>query len=266
MIKKVMSKPLNFIVNCIYGKDFAKKSKKRDYFLIPLYALIIAILFRSLLFDNYHIPSGSMKNTLLVGDKITVSRFAYGYSKYSFPFGLAPIKGRIFSKVPERGDIIVFKLPTKPNINYVKRLIGLPGDKIMILNGELYINGIKTKREFNKLIQDTESGIKLTLSQYKEILPNGKSYNILKNPNNIASFANNTQEFIVPKNHYFFMGDNRDFSQDSRFPAVGYVAEEFLIGRVERILISSPSSLLNIFDWHNIRFNRIFKNPNKLPI
>ena len=256
-----MNKALQYIVNFIYGKDFAQNSKKRDYFLIPLYALIIAVLFRSLLFDNYHIPTGSMKNTLLIGDKITVSMFSYGYSKYSFPFGLAPIKGRIFKKEPQRGDIVVLKVPSQPSINYVKRLIGLPGDRILILNGELYINGEKTKREFIGKVQDSETGTDLTLFEYKETLPNGKSYHILKYFINGNGYADNTPEYIVPEGHYFFMGDNRDFSKDSRFEDLGFVSEEFLIGRVERILISSPSSLLNIFDWHNIRFNRIFKKP-----
>lgn len=246
----------------IYGKDFAKKSKKKDYFLIPLYALIIAVVFRSFLFDNFHIPSGSMKNTLLIGDKITVSMYSYGYSRYSFPFGLAPIKGRIFQKnKPERGDIIVFKLPTDKSTNYVKRLIGLPGDKIQVARGELYINGERAKREFNGFVQDDEIGFKIQLSQFKETLPNGKSYNILKFYTNGEGYVDNTIEFIVPEGHYFFMGDNRDFSKDSRFSDVGFVDEELLLGRVERVLISSPSSLLNVFDWHNIRFNRIWKKP-----
>jgi signal peptidase I len=256
-----MIKPVSFVVDLIYGKGFAQKSKKRDYFLIPLYAVIIAVLFRSLLFDNYHIPSGSMKNTLLIGDKITVSMFSYGYSKYSFPFGLAPIKGRVFQKMPERGDIVVFKFPNNTSINYVKRLIGLPGDRILILNGELYVNGVKAKREFIEKVSDSEAGFNLTLSKFKETLPNGKSYEILKYFLNGEGIADNTREFIVPQNHYFFLGDNRDFSRDSRFADVSFVREELLIGRVERILISSPSSLFNVFDWHNIRFNRIWKKP-----
>ena len=256
-----MNKPLKSFVNFIYGKDFTEKSKKKDYFLIPLYALIIAILFRSILFDNFHIPSGSMKNTLLIGDKITVSMFSYGYSKYSFPFGLAPIKGRIFQKQPKKGDIIVFKLPEQPSINYVKRLIGLPGDKILILNGEIYINGQKVERKFIEYIESEESGTLFNLAKYQETLPNGKSYEILKYYKNGTGPGDNTREFTVPQNHYFFLGDNRDFSKDSRFLDSPFISEEFLLGRVERILISSPSSLLNIFDWHNIRFNRIFKKP-----
>jgi signal peptidase I len=254
-------KALNWLVDFIYGKDFSKNGKKKDYLLIPLYALLIVVLFRSLLFDNYHIPSGSMKNTLLVGDKITVSMFSYGYSRFSFPFGLAPIKGRIFKTHPERGDIVVFKYPSNNSINYVKRLIGLPKDKIKMINGELYINGEKLARKFIEYVKDDEIGFEITLSKFMETLPNGKSYEILKFYLEGEGIVDNVAEFEVPEGHYFFMGDNRDFSKDSRFEEVGFVKEELLVGRVERILISSPSSLLNVFDWHNIRFNRIFKKP-----
>lgn len=253
---------LFWVRDFIYGKDFSKKSKKRDYFLIPIYAILIASLFRSVAFDNFHIPSGSMKNTLLIGDKITVSMYSYGYSRYSFPFGLAPIKGRIFEKhKPQRGDIIVFKYPKNKHINYVKRLIGLPGDTIRVIRGELYINGERLEREFLGLVEDDEVGFSITLSKFKEVMPNGKSYEILKFNTEGNGYADNTPEFKVPEGHYFFMGDNRDFSKDSRFDEVGFVNEELLLGRVERILISSPSSLLNVFDYHNIRFNRIFKKP-----
>ena len=258
-----MKQLIFWVRDFIYGKDFAKKSKKRDYFLIPLYALLIAVIFRSLLFDNFHIPSGSMKNTLLIGDKITVSMYSYGYSRYSFPFGIIPFKGRILQKhKPERGDVIVFKYPQNTNINYIKRLIGLPGDKIKIIAGNLYINNKKLERELIGEVEDDEIGFKIKLSQFIETNPEGKKYKILKFYLNGEGYADNTKEFIVPENHYFFMGDNRDFSKDSRFEEVGFVQEELLIGRTERILISSPSSLLNIFDWHNIRFNRMFKKPD----
>lgn len=258
----IVKTSLLWIRDFIYGKDFSKKSKTRDYFLIPIYAILIASLVRSILFDNFHIPSGSMKNTLLIGDKITVSMYSYGYSRYSFPFGIIPIKGRIFQKhKPERGDIIVFKYPNNTHINYVKRLIGLPGDKIQIARGELFINGSIVSREFLGMVTDDEMGFKINLARFKETLPNGKEYEILKFNTAGDGYADNTIEYKVPEEHYFFMGDNRDFSQDSRFEEVGFVSEELLLGRVERILISSPSSLLNIFDYHNIRFNRIFQKP-----
>lgn len=256
-----MKKILIIIRNLIYGKDFAKKSKKKDYFLIPFYALIIAVVFRSFAFDNFHVPSGSMKNTLLIGDKITVSMFSYGYGRYAIPFGLIPFKGRIMGKTPERGDIIVFKLPSNTRINYVKRLIGLPGDKIRLVNGEIYINNEKLERKFLDFVNDNEGGSAIILSRYEETTPEGKTYHILKYFLNGEGYADNTEEFTVPKKHYFFMGDNRDFSFDSRFSDVGYISEDLLLGRVERILISSPNSLLNIFAWHKIRFDRMFEKP-----
>lgn len=259
-----MKQILISIRNLIYGKSFVSKSpKKRDYFLVPVYALLIAVIIRSLLFDNFHIPSGSMKNTLLIGDKITILKFSYGYSRYSFPFGLAPIKGRIFSKAPARGDIIVFKFPGNTRINYVKRLIGLPGDAIRIQAGNLYINGEKIPRKFLEIIQDSESGTLIKLSKFEETLPEGKKIHILKYYLHGEGPGDNTQEFIIPENNYFFMGDNRDFSLDSRFIEVGYVSENLLLGKVVTILISSEHSLLNVFAWPSIRFNRILKNPNK---
>jgi signal peptidase I len=257
-----MNKILFWFRDFIYGKDFASKSKTKDYFLIPFYALLVAVVFRSFLFDNFHIPSGSMKNTLLIGDKITVSMYSYGYSRYSVPFGIIPFEGRIFEKNnPQRGDIVVFKYPVDRSTNYVKRLIGLPGDKIRVLQGNLYINGVQMKREFVQTVKDDEIGFEIELSEFTETLPEGKSYNILKYYLKGEGYADNTKEFTVPEKHYFFMGDNRDFSKDSRFPEVGFVQEDLILGRVERILISSPSSLLNVFDWHNIRFKRIWQKP-----
>ena len=246
-MKNAIIKTLKFI---IFGK--AKNYKKKDYFLMPLYAVLIAVFFRSLFFDHFHVPSGSMLNTLLIGDKISISKGVYGYSRYSFPFGLAPIKGRIFVREqPQRGDIIVFKLPSNKRTNYVKRLIGLPGDTIRIQDGILEING----KEVERLKIDTNS----EYTTFVEILPNGVKYKVIEYTQN--SIADNVPLFFVPANHYFFMGDNRDNSQDSRFSAVGFVHEELLLGKVNRILISSPNSLINIFKWNNIRKERFWKNP-----
>ncbi len=245
-MKHTAIKTLKFI---IFGST--KNYKKHDYFLMPLYAILVAVLFRSLFFDHFHVPSGSMLNTLLIGDKISISKRSYGYSRYSFPFGLAPIKGRILAKQkPERGDIVVFKLPSNKRTNYVKRLIGLPGDSIRIENGVLEINGQKVKRV--KVAENEE------YETYLETLPNGVSYNVIEYDDN--SFADNMPLKVIPQNHYFFMGDNRDNSQDSRF-SVGFVHEDLLLGKVNRVLISSPNSLFNIFKWGNVRTERIFKSP-----
>lgn len=228
--------------------------KKQSNFRVALEAICLALLVRSLLFEPFHIPSGSMKSGLLEGDFIIVSKFSYGYSKYSFPLGLAPIKERIFSKKPERGDVVVFRLPTNPKINYIKRLIGMPGDKIQLINGELYINDqLISKRENGYFIDKN-----LMIPQYQEILPNGKKYNILDQIAN--SVADDTPIYRVPQGHYFLMGDNRDNSQDSRFiTKVGFVPEKNLIGRAKFIFMSTQDSLLKFWSWHeNIRFNRIF--------
>lgn len=242
--------PIKIFKFIVFGNT--KNYKKKDYFLIPLYAVLFAVVFRSVFFDHFHVPSGSMLNTLLVGDKIAISKMSYGYSRYSFPFGLAPISGRIFDKnKPERGDIIVFKLPSNKRTNYVKRLIGLPGDVISIKHGVLYINGSSVKRE--KIGCDSE------FTTYLETLPNDVQYKVVEYWED--GFVDNIPEFTVPEDHYFFMGDNRDNSQDSRFSDVGFVHYELLLGKVKRVLISSPNSLLNIFAWHNIRGSRIWKNP-----
>lgn len=240
-------KILKFIV---FGNT--KNYKKKDYFLIPIYAVLFAVAFRSIFFDHFHVPSGSMLNTLLVGDKIAISKMSYGYSRYSFPFGLAPIKGRIFNAdKPQRGDIVVFKLPSDKRTNYVKRLIGLPGDVISISHGILRINGEDVKRQ--KIDCNDE------FTTYIETMPGGMQYKVVEYQED--GFVDNIPEFAVPDDHYFFMGDNRDNSQDSRFSDVGFVHYELLLGKVKRILISSPNSLLNIFTWYKIRGSRIWENP-----
>ena len=211
------------------------------------WAAIIAGTIRSLFFEPFHIPSGSMKDNLLDGDFIIVSKSTYGYSKYSFPFAMFPFKGRIMSGEPKRGDVLVFRYPSDPKINYIKRLIGLPGDSVQIINGELYLNGKLIDRKYIGEFQDKNN---IAIKKYKETLPNGTSYNILDQYNN--ALKDNTPIYKVPKDHYFFLGDNRDNSQDSRFLSkVGFVPRDHLIGKAKFIFMS----------WdRGIRFNRIF-NP-----
>lgn len=247
------NKILGIVKFIIFGKT--THYRKKDYFLMPLYAILIAVFFRSLFFDHFHVPSGSMLNTLLIGDKISISKFSYGYSRYSFPFGLAPIKGRIFvQNEPQRGDIVVFKLPSNKRINYVKRLIGLPGDIISIKNSTLVIN--------EKIAQRTMIDKNEEYTTYIETLPNGVKYKVLEYGDDYI--GDNITNIIVPENHYFFMGDNRDNSQDSRFMAVGFVHRDLLLGKVNKILISSPNSLLNIAKWGKVRKDRILKDPYDL--
>ncbi|MDG7056301.1 MAG: signal peptidase I [Wolbachia endosymbiont of Meromenopon meropis] len=222
--------------------------------------LLIALSIRSFLFEPFHIPSGSMKSTLLEGDYIFTSKYSYGYSKHSFPFSPNLFSGRIFYTQPERGDVIVFKLKKNNNIRFVKRVIGLPCDKIQMIEGELYLNDQKVKRKQIESFFDYESN--RSIPRYIETLPNGKKHEIL-----IDSFSNslleNSPVYYVPKDQFFVMGDHRNNSFDSRFPEIGFVPMENIIGRVSIVGLSFK---LNKIDWLPfnfrlpiaIRFDRIF--------
>ena len=223
-------------------------------------ALLLALVIRSLLFQPFSIPSGSMKPTLLVGDYLFVSKFAYGYSRYSFPFSPPLFSGRIWSGTPERGDIAVFRFPPNPRIDYIKRVIGLPGDRIQMIRGVLHINGEPVKLERTGTYDPGDSGDEAAQAAiYTETLPNGVSYETLDiTPN---SMSDNTREFLVPEGHYFMMGDNRDNSADSR-ANVGFVPLENFVGRAEMIFFSigGGSSPLEIWKWPTeIRPGRLFE-------
>jgi signal peptidase I len=221
-------------------------------------ALILALVIRSFLFQPFSIPSGSMRPTLLEGDYLFVSKYAYGYSKNSFPFSPNLFSGRIWSAEPQRGDVAVFKFPPNPKLDYIKRVIGLPGDKVQMINGVLNINGVAVKREKTRVIDDVdvteEAG---PVDVYRETLPNGVTYDTLDlSP---ASKSDNTREFLVPAGHYFMMGDNRDNSADSR-EAVGFVPFENFVGRANRIFfsISDGASPLEIWKWpSSMRLDRL---------
>ena len=222
-------------------------------------ALLLALVLRSFLYQPFNIPSGSMKPTLLVGDYLFVSKFSYGYSKYSLPFSPDLFSGRFWSAEPKRGDVAVFRLPTNPNIDYIKRVIGLPGDKIQVINGVVYINGTAVKRELAEegyLDSDERVG---SIPVYIETLPNGVSYETIDvNP---VSATDNTRVFEVPPGKYFMMGDNRDNSSDSRTPAVGFVPLENFIGRASVVFFSikAPSHPLAIWKWpEDLRADRVF--------
>ncbi len=226
------------------------------------YALIIAILIRSLLIQPFYIPSSSMEPSLLVGDRLFVTKLSYGYSKHSFPFSLGPIKNRIFFKEPKRGDVIVFKTPADNRTDYIKRLIGLPGDRIQFINGNLYLNDVEILRSrINNKFRIYCGETNIDTFVFKETLLNKKEYltTYLKN----GSYQN-SDEYLVPKDHYFFLGDNRDCSKDSRFIAsVGYVHKDNLVGKAQFIFFSTnikEGSVFNIWNWKNIlRVERFFK-------
>jgi signal peptidase I len=223
-------------------------------------AVLLAFVFRSFLFEPFYIPSGSMKSTLLVGDYVFVSKYSYGYSKHSFPFGMPLFEGRKFETKPERGDVVVFKLPSNTNINYIKRLVGLPGDEIQVKDSILYINGQPLPRKQIENFHDFNDKHSQQISQYIETMPNGVSYHVLDQYTNGA--LDNTEIYKVPEKHYFFMGDNRDNSQDSRvLGAVGFVPEENLVGPARMIFFSSTAKLIEIWNWvSGLRGDRFLKN------
>lgn len=224
------------------------------------YAFLIAIVIRTFAYEPFRIPSGSMIPTLLVGDYLFVSKFSYGYSRYSFPLGLIPFDGRILADQPERGDVVVFKEPNDTSVDFIKRVIGLPGDRVQMINGILHVNGEPVPRErVEDYVQREPNGSVLRLTQYQETLPNGVAHPILEIHGD-TYFMDSTREYRVPEGHYFMMGDNRDSSQDSR-ATVGFVPEENLVGRAEFIFFSHDGSaaIWEIWKWPSaIRWDRFF--------
>ena len=262
-------------------KRNSKKTKSPIYELIStlIVALVLAGVIRTIFFQPFWIPTGSMKPNLLVGDFLFVNKFSYGFSRYSCPFSICPIKGRIFFSEPKRGDVVVFRHP-KSGKDYIKRVIGLPGDKVRLLKGELFINESKLIREElpDFLEKKIEQGSMKTVPQCanepvpfgnencikyqsKETLENGKSYRILDLGQNIGD---DTPDFIIGENEYFFIGDNRDNSLDSRFDrqfgGVGLVAKEYLIGKASMILFSSSgNSIFYFWSWRKDRFFKVIR-------
>ena len=227
---------------------------------IVIHALILALVIRVFLFQPFNIPSGSMKATLLVGDYLFVSKYSYGYSRYSFPFSPPLFEGRIWSSAPQRGDVAVFKLPRDNETDYIKRVIGLPGDRIQMLNGVLHINGKAVpKRRIADYQMPTGNGGSFAIPRYEETLPNGVKYTVLDR----TKFGDydNTEVFTVPPGYFFMMGDNRDNSTDSRSQSVGMVPLENFVGRAEIIFFSSggDGAVSNILLKPSlVRWSRIF--------
>ena len=240
-----------------------------------VYALLIAGLFRSLFFQPFFIPSESMKDTLLIGDFVFVNKMAYGYSRYSCPWAICPISGRILASEPERGDVVVFRHPTNGQ-DFIKRLIGLPGEKVQVRDGVVFINGAEVPQvpagTFEEVMEPQGAmrsrprcendpvgdGATCTRSRAIETLPNGVAHSVL-NITHSEGLPDNTDVFDVPEGMYFFMGDNRDNSTDSRFSpsagGVGFVPAENLIGRADRIMFSSAGSRMWFFwTWRSDRF------------
>jgi len=229
------------------------------------YALIIAVVIRSLFIQPFYIPSSSMEPTLLVGDRLFVTKYSYGYSKHSFPFSPPILDQRIMFTSPKRGDVIVFKTPADNRTDYIKRLIGLPGDKIQFINANLYLNSNEILKSKIKNKTKIYCGNKtIDVYRFEENLSDGKRFHTVY----LKDYTyQNSDEFTVPKDHYFFLGDNRDCSKDSRFlSSVGYVHKDNLVGKAQFIFFSSDKNIGSIFafwKWHKtIRLNRSFSKIN----
>ena len=256
------------------------KTSVKDTIRVIIHALILALLVRIFLFQPFNIPSGSMIPTLLIGDYLFVSKYSYGYSRYSFPFGASAsswnpfrFEGRFLEGAPERGHVVVFRQPRDPTIDYIKRVVGLPGDRIQVKNRILHINGRPLERrpataEERAAVEGGfgEPGHPAAsdhLEVFRETMPEGRSYIIWQRRGSENDDVNNTEEYVVPPGHYFMMGDNRDDSTDSRrLYAVGYVPVQNLIGRAQFLFFSTDhrAEFWEIHRWpDSVRFGRFFK-------
>lgn len=240
----------------------SKPSELRETIVVVIQALLIALVFRTFLYQPFSIPTASMQSTLMIGDYLLTSKYTWGYGRYSFPLGLIPFNGRIFGREPNRGDIAVFR-PVPQSDAYIKRVIGMPGDRIQMINGILNINGEAVKRVEIGQITDTDStGVAVPVTVYRETLPNGVEHTIQEISDTMQ--LDNTAEYVVPAGHYFMMGDNRDRSQDSRvLSAVGYVPAGNLIGKAEVRFFSIKDNIppWQVWQWPaNVRLDRMFQS------
>lgn len=231
-----------------------------------LIAVLLALLIRTFAYEPFNIPSGSMLPTLKVGDYLFVSKTAYGYSQYSFPFGIASFDGRIFKEMPKRGDVVVFRLPSKPSVDYIKRVVALPSETVHMVNGRLYINGKKVRRIPQGYVSYGKGSAKTRFMQYVEVLPGGIRHYIYEEGDDKE--LDDTRKFTVPEDHVFVMGDNRDHSRDSRaMDQVGFVPVENLVGRADIVFFSvgRGAHFYEIWKWPwAIRYDRLLESISPL--
>jgi len=225
-------------------------------------AVAIAMIIRTVAYEPFNIPSGSMKPTLLVGDYLFVSKFSYGYSRFSLPLGMPLFSGRILFSEPERGDVAVFRKPTDDSVDYIKRIVGLPGDRLQMKRGILHINGKAVKRERAGEFVDGGrlAGYYRRIPRYIETLPNGRKHLIAEETD--SGPMDDTDVYTVPEGHYFGMGDNRDHSQDSRFlNDVGFIPRQNLVGRAEFKFFSVDGAAWKFWEWGSaLRLDRFFES------
>ena len=245
--------------------ELSPKEEMSEFAKTIVIAVLLAMVIRTFLYEPFNIPSGSMLPTLEVGDYLFVSKPSYGYSKYSFPLSMGGFDGRVMDEEPKRGDIIVFRQPNNTSVDYIKRLVALPGETVQMIRGRLYINGKRVERETVGLVQSDENTTyqREVLTEYIETLPGGIMHTIYETSDNEA--LDNTPLYTIPDDHYFLMGDNRDNSRDSRdMMTVGFVPYENLIGRADLLFFSidkDSAKLFNPFTWPGaIRISRIFKS------
>jgi signal peptidase I len=267
MSRQKSSDPMNEPV----GLNSKKASKPQEggigeHIKVVVQALLIALFVRTILFQPFNIPSGSLIPTLLIGDYLFVSKYSYGYSKFSLPFAPPLLSGRIMASEPKRGDIAVFKLPRDGSTDYIKRVIGLPGDRVQMVQGRLLINGQMVQREAAvKIITRDAFGRDVPVATYKETLPGGVSHLVIERDGD-TGYYDSTKVFEVPAGHFFMMGDNRDNSTDSRVSpeegGVGFVPFENFVGRAEVIFFSveEGEAAWQFWKWPwSVRWSRLFQ-------